>query len=343
MKKEERIIRILGQLPDSMLDEALELEQSRKQNAGKRQRFIKRFWMPAGIGAACLCLLAAGAGIRKNQSSSPWPIKKVPEANHEIHNEIWEEPHWDDLDISRQYASMEWEGRGYNGTSAVISQDKIEHFLGQELLSGQDAYTEVIHEREGNVFAIAGVAPKCAVAVELEGTYYVYRTSEYVPDTLGDLIGDLNLYENIQFGSVWYEYQKKNGEYVSVEFIDLPQNIIWEMLLSDETLTNVEHYDQMQFSNIMSISVNIPIIGYENIALSVTEEGYVTTNILDTGKAFFIGTEKVQKFVDYVLKNCQGYEIVYIGVEENPEGKNKELDSGIEVEVMTSGEAAGKE
>ena len=351
MKKEERIIRILGQLPDSMLEEALEPVQSRKQNAKKRERFVRTFWMPVGIGAACLCLLAAGAGIWKNQSSSPWPVKKVPGANPGIYNEngedssneFLEQPHWDDLSISSQYALLEWEGRSYNGTSAVVSQDKIDYVLGREVLSGQDVYAEVLHEREGDVFAVSGIAPQCAVAVELEGTYYVYRTSEYVPDTLGDLIEDLNLHENIQFGSVWYEYQKKNGEYASIEFTDLPQNIVWEMLLRDETLANVEHYDQMQFSSIMSISVNIPLIGYENIALSVTEEGYVTTNILDTGKAFFIGAEKVQKFVDYVLENCQGYEIVYTGVEEIPEGQKKEPDNGVEVEVMTSGEAVRKE
>ena len=54
------------------------------------------------------------------------------------------------------------------------------------------------------------------------------------------------------------------------------------------------------------------MLGYENISLGVTENGYLTTNILNTGKAFFIGAEKAQMFMDYVIENCEGYDIIYI-------------------------------
>ena len=62
----------------------------------------------------------------------------------------------------------------------------------------------------------------------------------------------------------------------------------------------------------MEISVDIPILGYRNISCSLTEEGYLVTNILDTGKAFFIGKEKVQEFVNYIIANYEGYRIVYV-------------------------------
>ena len=82
------------------------------------------------------------------------------------------------------------------------------------------------------------------------------------------------------------------------------------MLLSDTTLENVYDDREMYVSH-MGISVDIPLLGYENISLSVTEEGYLTTNILDTGKAFYIGKDKVNAFVDYVLNHCEGVELVY--------------------------------
>ena len=35
------------------------------------------------------------------------------------------------------------------------------------------------------------------------------------------------------------------------------------------------------------------------------------TNILDTGKLFFVGEENTRAFIDYVLNECDGYEAVY--------------------------------
>ena len=52
-------------------------------------------------------------------------------------------------------------------------------------------------------------------------------------------------------------------------------------------------------------------VRFENISLSIHEDGYLITNILSTGKKFFAGEENTQAFVDYVLKECSGYEIVY--------------------------------
>ena len=51
---------------------------------------------------------------------------------------------------------------------------------------------------------------------------------------------------------------------------------------------------------------------YENISFSVQEGGYIKTNILDTGKLFYIGEDKTQSFVDYVTEHCEGYELVTV-------------------------------
>jgi len=75
----------------------------------------------------------------------------------------------------------------------------------------------------------------------------------------------------------------------------------------------VNEYDEfkMEPDRILGISVDIPLLGYENISLSVREDGYIVTNILNTGKMFYVGEENTQTFVDYVLTECDGYEIVY--------------------------------
>ena len=72
---------------------------------------------------------------------------------------------------------------------------------------------------------------------------------------------------------------------------------------------------------LISVSINIELLGYENISLTVTEDGYLTTNILDTGKAFFIGKEKAEEFYGYVRENCEGTEkITYIVNSSEPSG-----------------------
>ena len=140
----------------------------------------------------------------------------------------------------------------------------------------------------------------------------MYRNSWYKPATLGEFIDALNLRENLSVGTVYYDYFDENNEHVNVEFTGLTVDKVFEMLLFDGSIANVENYDTMWFHRIMGISVDVAVLGYKNISIAVTEEGYVTTNILDTGKAFYIGEEKVQAFVNYVMENCEGLEIRYI-------------------------------
>ena len=62
----------------------------------------------------------------------------------------------------------------------------------------------------------------------------------------------------------------------------------------------------MNTVSVMDISIDVNIISYRNISLSVTDSGYLQTNILDTLKSFYIGEDAVQAFVDYVLGSGSG-------------------------------------
>ena len=58
---------------------------------------------------------------------------------------------------------------------------------------------------------------------------------------------------------------------------------------------------------VMAIDIDVKVLGYKGIALGVTADGYLQTNIFDTPdspvKTFFIGKVKVQAFIDYVKAN----------------------------------------
>ncbi|MBQ2676532.1 MAG: hypothetical protein IJF54_03910 [Clostridia bacterium] len=243
-------------------------------------------------------------------TSRNWPKKEVAVETNAAAMLI---PKWHQQTISQQFRSVEYNQAKYSSQITELDSKMVQNKLSNATLKGYDIYTETNYTANATVYSIKGISEKCAVALQFEGRtdYYVYINSDYKPATLEQLINDLNLKQHISFGTVWYSYHDENKNYVSVEFVDLPDNKVWEMLLNDTSLENV--YDQAQmYMRKMSVSVNIPILGYKNIGLWVTEDGYLVTNILSTGKAFYIGEQKVKDFMDYVINNCEGYEIVHI-------------------------------
>ena len=61
----------------------------------------------------------------------------------------------------------------------------------------------------------------------------------------------------------------------------------------------------MNFEMATDSSISLSLLGYENISISVTRDGYITTNILDTGKAFYIGKNAAENFLSYLDKECK--------------------------------------
>ena len=67
----------------------------------------------------------------------------------------------------------------------------------------------------------------------------------------------------------------------------------------------------------ITIDVDNSVLGNNYEGISLTDNGYLLTNILGSQKAFYIGKEKIDRFLDYIIENYDGYEIVYVNKEEN--------------------------
>lgn len=303
----EKLYESFGAIDEDILSRSEKAEGRKNRNG----------WVKWGVTAACLCLIAAAAiaavSLRNKGIGQGWPVKPVDSGYRPSTGEIAVIPPWEEMPVSRQFGEVEFGGSRYSSRVTGISAEYVASELGKAALRGEDVYTDTVHETTAAVFEISGVSTDCAIALRFEGqetdpAYYVYVNSWYQPQTLGQLIGDLRLRDTLSFGSVWYEYRKTSGDYATVEFTGLEQEAIWEHLLSDTAVPAVADYDSRQFRTVISVSVNIPLLGYENISMAVTEDGYLTTNILDTGKAFFLGKEKTKRFVDYVLEHGEGRE-----------------------------------
>lgn len=277
----------------------------------KNRNLVKR-----GILAACLCLaVAGGAGAFCYQLEHPYPVKKV--ITHPV-NEIYIIHRWEDLKIYEQYTEIPVGDRCYTARRGEIPQGQIGEKLGRVTANGWDEYASFAGEDAARhldawVYEIAGISPECAVAVRYDGTntYYSAVNSAYRPETIGQMIADLNLRDTLVFDRVYYEFKKPiSGTDVTVCFEHVDSEKVWAMLLSNPDAIN--EYDETAFwdgKEIFSIAVDVPLLGYENISISAKENGYITTNILDTGKMFYVGEKNIRAFADYVLKECEGYEI----------------------------------
>lgn len=246
---------------------------------------------------------------------------------------------WDEKSITQKFSTVEYMGNIYDTSRNVkTSSDKIGEELGKATLTGKDTYTDTNYTANATLYELKDFPAECIIVVQFEGDtdYYIYANSYYKPETLGDFMDDLHLKDIVDFGTVYYNYTyiDSSGErqFAEVEFYNIDDELILQMLFDDRSLENIYNdngrYTGDYFTQSVSISVNIPMLGVENISVSLTDKGYLITNILETGKGFYIGEDKVQGFIDYISNNYEGYRIVY--VDENGNEITDEEEENIE-------------
>lgn len=276
------------------------------------------------LAPACVIVIAI-MGIYKSDmfasKQDNWIIKEVRININEAKDYLAVVPKWNEKSISSQFNELEYNNSKYSSRVTEISDENISKNIGNAILSGYDIYTETTYNKKGDLYSIKTISEKCAIAVKFEGDskYYVYVNSYYRPETLGEFMENLSLKENTSFGTVYYNYLDEDSqENIKVEFYNVDNEIIWQKLFNNLNLENIYDdndtgkYTSEKFTQSISISVNIPILGYENISVSLTDKGYLLTNILDTGKGFYIGEDKVKEFLQYIKENYDGYKIVYV-------------------------------
>lgn len=327
----EQFFREIGKIDDCLILEADEIEfvKEERHDSGnntlkfKPERFFIKF---VGL-AACLCLITAAAAVMipqilKNQNSNNYkesPTDAQFETTAATESETSVEPKWSDKSITEQFPGVTFQGDEYSVKNELLGAEEIGDKAADLVVTGYDIYEEKQYTMNAELFYINGINGDCALAVKYEGTeeYYPCVNSGYVPETLGDLIDDLNLKENLVFHKVYYSYWKDgvaaNGNYRTDAYTLPDSKIIWELLLSDTQVKNEgeAHYDVA----LMGIGIDVKQIGAVNISLAVNESGYLQTNILETAKSFYIGMDKVNEFVNYV-KEFGTVETVFDGTED---------------------------
>jgi len=235
-------------------------------------------------------------------------------------DEIAIELPWGEKALYLKYPEFEYADTIYGTAATWIDEGKLGDAIGTSVARGYDIYTDTSYEMNVTIYAINGINTAAAVAVSydgFDGQYAVYTDHWYYPETLGEFTDALDLRENLTLairdevptGTIYHTFWEYES-YMTTRYKLYDTAVIWSMLFSDTSLKNVANEvtdeEMSNYKESMSIGVNVDILGIENVSLSVTENGYISTNILATRKLFYIGEEKAQEFFDYVKANFEG-------------------------------------
>lgn len=325
------LLKAIGDIDEKYLIEETDIEETNRIASNNKVNIMKNLKLKYILAPICIVFIAV-IGLYKSGifTSKPdiiiskkddWIIKEVQVDKKDTPTDTAVIPKWNEMSISQQFNEVEYNNSKYSSRITKISNNNILKNIGNATLTGYDTYTETTYNKKAELYSIKDIEEKCAIAIKFEGDtdYYVYVNSYYRPTTLGEFTKDLNLEEIISFGTIYYNYWDEDlQEDINVEFYGVDNKIIWKKLFNNKNLENIysdndtEKYTSERFSQSIGISVDIPLLGYKNISVSLTDKGYLLTNILDTGKGFYIGEDKVQEFLDYIKDNYNGYKIVYV-------------------------------
>lgn len=296
-----------------------EQAKNNNKNTTKKRKLIFIFIL--------LCIVViAGVAISQSQfwgkGKDKWKIKKVYRENNGMELTSSTRPKWEDMTITQKFFSIDYLDGYYTTKETEISSDKIGEKIETKTITKYNYSIEDYYSANVTFYKLIDFSIEGVIAVQFndEPHYYVYMNSNYHAKTLGDLIEDFKLKDKISFGTITYKdiYTDEKGETKSqeVEFYNIDNSIIWEMLFNNSSAENVYNengHTKANMNSRMTISVDIPLLGIKNKELILGEKGYLfASRIFMYKNGFDIGEEAVQGFMDYVINNYDGYKIVYI-------------------------------
>lgn len=237
----------------------------------------------------------------------PKPTAGTPTTSAEWTPDIWYEQPWEEKPMWRRYPDFErFEIGNYIVYETTVDAAKVGEYLQDVNLHGYDNCTQTPYDEIGKIYRIEGINDTAAVALQYPGRedYFPAMNTKYSPATLGELIEDLNLRENIRIGTVYYSYHDENGRIHDRQYAGLTVEKMWELLLSDPTLPNVA--DQpIDWTHKVAFRIDLPLLGITNLGVPLSEDGYIRIHLMGTEKIFHIGKDKVDAFMAYVEENCR--------------------------------------
>lgn len=213
---------------------------------------------------------------------------------------------WEDLELCYQYPEVAFNGVTYDAQGAGKHFD-VGSMLGAQTISGTNYNTDKTYDMSVEFYAIQGIDSGYAIAVKFaaDEPYYIYTNCLYDTPTFGDFVEGLNLEENMTFDAAYIE-----GPATFVMVQDIDSEFMWDFLADCYDAESVGDY--LEFSEeifrensdaldiLVDFSISSDVLGFENLSFAVTQGGYISTNAISTGRAFYIGADKAKELLSCI-------------------------------------------
>ena len=159
-------------------------------------------------------------------------------------------------------------------------------------LKNRNPNTDKMETATADIYALQGFSKKLAVGVQFAGEQkpHIYINTEYLPQTLGELLSATDYDNTVHYGNIRLY---KDGTF---PVNDRNKADIRRYLLYDGSVQNMNATD-WPTGNKVTLSVSIDELGMYNKAMYIYESGYVATNLVGRVYVFNVGKENVAAFL----------------------------------------------
>lgn len=286
-----RIARALGHIDDELITGADEY---------RRKKISPLLvWGPI---AACLVLVAAGTALFRPWGESGGRYKEGYTVMSGETAIVWP---WEYLTVCEKYRNVEIDGVKYYCPGRPVSEELVGESIGSYKVTGE--YDGREYSAEFEAYTLRNIAQSQFVAVKMEDEFYVFQSDVYDPPaTLGELFADVYLPELIEL-----RHFSENGDTPDCRHFELrDDSYIWEVLSACGDAPFVggeeaEEWDRVEMRNYITFAVTSEAMGVYKVAMQVTEDGYLWTNIFGWQYLFDIGEDAANDIIRWAKENAR--------------------------------------
>ncbi len=191
--------------------------------------------------------------------------------------------------------------KSYIATKVSVNNEMIENRIYEKHIKTEyDENNELkTIETDIEIYKVKNISKAAIIAVKFKDSnnYYIYFDKKYHPESLNDLISDLDL----SFDGIDDTAYISNKEYKGFETEE-----IWKIITQNTNLPNDDKYCREYGIVVVpkiSFSYTSNYINAIGGSIGISENGYLFTNIGRNGSYFYIGEDRAQEIIGYVMEN----------------------------------------
>lgn len=281
-----RIAHVVGLIGDDLIVEAADRRKNEKPRRSKAH-LIR--WAAAAACLAVVAAVAAAAVLRPGQAPAAGSDGRYRQVT--VHASetaiVWP---WAYRTAAERYRVLTVDGVRYEGTVRAVSDTLVGDLIGTYTLSGSDGIDGKTYTVDAPVYRLSHVGQSRAVAVRLDGGCYVFTAADHAPPaTLGELWAEADLPSAIALESF-----SADGRTFAPGDVDR----IWSILSGCRNAPFVGGDLPTADESLIAFTVSAEELGAERVALSVTANGYLRTNVFAWDYRFLIGADAAKQIAE---------------------------------------------